>query len=108
MNRQFLRLRVSWEEEAVDRDLDNALADSIVPELKALIDKHAKRIASKYESPERKPSPLAVEAAADLLLYELINFMTLDEVDAEDAFLNVQRHQMNPAMVRWFLGYDEE
>lgn len=97
MNRQFLLLRVHWETRRAERELNKALADDIVPELRKLIEKHARKIAKKYE-PE---SLLAADAASDLLLTTLIGFLTLSEVDEPE--LDIQRYQMTPEIVRWWL-----
>ena len=95
---KFSLLRINHQPRIVEKELVSILAHQIVPQLKTAIETAAQEIAQKYE-PE---SPLAVDAAADLLLEALIGVLDLSEVD--DFSLSLQRHQMRPDIVLWWLG----
>lgn len=81
-----------------EADLVEALATTIVPELKKLIKATAKDVLKRYES----DSPFAADLAQELLIKELVAFLALGEV--EDC---VTIKQMRPSYVRWWLQAPE-
>lgn len=73
--------------------LIKAVANNIIPAIKALIEQEAAKVASKFEP----DSPFAVDAAARLILTETAEFLYGEECDTPDQI--VQVHQLTPKHV---------
>jgi len=79
---------------AVRKDLVNALADKIVPQLKLLIEAEAKRISTSYEA----DNVFGEDAAAYELLHALTETLFLGNVPDDGSLL--RPHQLTPRHVR--------
>lgn len=82
---------------AVRKDLVNALADKIVPQLKLMIEAEAKRISTAYE----EDNPFGEEAAASELLHALTETLFLGNVQDDGSLLKI--HQMTPRHTRYWI-----
>lgn len=99
---QVLKYLVTHDMDELDREIVNALADRIVPQLRSLVSEAARDIAQRHAS----RSPFAQSAAERLIISELVGFLGLTDLDStEDA---VMPEQMTARHVRWWLTSDSE
>lgn len=96
-----LKYLVSHDTKELDRQIVNALADKIVPALRTLIQTEARALAEQHES----RSPFAEDAAARLLISELVGFLALTDLDSSEDC--VMPHQLTAKHVRFWLTSDE-
>ncbi len=82
----------------LDREIVNSLADKIVPQLRSLIQTEARAIAERHEL----RSPFAEDAAAALIIAELVGFLGLTDLDSTEDAVKIQ--WMTAKHVRYWLS----
>lgn len=75
-----LKNLIHHDNDELDREIVNSLADKIVPQLRTLIQTEARAIAQRYEL----RSPFVEDAAMRLLISELVGFLALTDLDSTE------------------------
>lgn len=92
-----LKYLISHDIDAVDMEIVRAVADKLVPGLRALLQEEARAIALRHEP----NSPFIEDAAMRLMLTDLAGFLSLTYIDSlEDCVLP---HQLTAEHVNFWL-----
>ena len=89
----YLMSQIHHDNTKLTNTLIQAVANAVIPALKAIIEQEAAKIANQYEP----DSPFATDAAARLILTEVAEFIYGSECDTPDQI--VQIHQLTPRHV---------
>ena len=102
MPAEFRLLLIHHEKPVVQKDINNTLAEQIVPGLRKLIKTEAVKMTQRYGMDD---SPFAVDAASAELLEALMGLLMLSEIDSPQDCISF--HQLKKRFCKWWVGEED-